>query len=191
MEEPRIKSYGFNATYEFIEKNYDDAARGRILGALSPEARSFAVNAKKSQWAAPGFSAELWTGIVKEHPKDAQEQLVKVGRYQGAYATSTYLKLLMKMLTMKMFAKKLPDIWSRDANFAKISVGDLADIDKGKLAIRFDELGKFPYFGPTCQGWFSYSFEVMGLKNVKVDLVEWSLNSPDPGQLNYQITWTR
>lgn len=191
MEEPRIKAYGFNATYEFVEKSYDEAARKRILGGLSPAAQGFAETAKKAQWAPPAFSAELWTGIVKEHPKDAQEQLVKVGRYQGAYATNTYLKLLMKMLTMKMFAKKFPDIWSRDANFGKVALGDLAEIDRGKLGLSFKELGRFPYFGPICQGWFSYSFEVMGLKDVKVDLVEWSLQNPDPGELSYQVTWTR
>src|SRR6185503_15093867 len=117
MEEPKIKSYGFNATLEFIEKNYDEAARKRILGALSPQAQSFMETAKKAQWAPPSYSAELWTGIAKEHAAsgDAQEQLVKAGRYQGAYATNTYLKLLMKMLTMKMFAKKFPDICARDA----------------------------------------------------------------------------
>jgi len=191
MEEPRIKAYGFNATYEYVEKNYDEAARKRILGGLSPAAQSFAATAKKAQWASPAFSAELWTGIVKEHPSDAQEQLMKVGRYQGAYATNTYLKLLMKMLTMKMFAKKFPDIWSRDANFGKVSLGDLADIDHGKLLVSFSQMGHFPYFGPICQGWFSYSFEVMGLKGVKVELVEWSLQNPDPGELSYQVTWTR
>src|SRR5579872_3846266 len=99
MEEPRIKAYGFNATMEFVEKNYDEAARKRILSALSPAAQSFIDTAKKSQWAPPKFSSELWAGIVKEHKGDeVQEQLVKVGRYQGAFATNTYLKLLMKML---------------------------------------------------------------------------------------------
>src|SRR5579863_3690307 len=135
MEERKIKAYGFNATLEFIDKNYDEETRKRIVAALTPAARDFIAVAKKTQWAPPTFSSELWTGIVKEQEakKDAYEQLVKVGRYQGAYATNTYLKLLMKMLTMKMFAKKFSDIWARDANFGKVTVGDLAEIDKGKL----------------------------------------------------------
>jgi hypothetical protein len=92
---------------------------------------------------------------------------------------------------MKMFAKKFPDIWSRDANFAKVTLGDLGEIDQGKLTIHFHEVGHFPYFGPITQGWFSYSFEVMGLKNVKVELLDWSITNPDPGDLNYQVLWTR
>jgi hypothetical protein len=191
MEERKIKSYGFNATVEYIDKNYDEAARKRIMGALSPAGQSFLPTAKKAQFAAPSYSAELWTAIAQEHPSDTFDQLVKLGRYQGAYATNTYLKLLMKMLTVKMFAKKFPDIWSRDANFGKFVVGDLAEIDKGQLKLGFQELGSFPYFGPITEGWFAYSFEVMGLKNVKVALQDWSTQNPDPGHLMYHVTWTR
>ncbi len=193
MEEPKIKAYGFNATVEFIEKNFDETARKRIIGGLSPAARQFMDGAKKQQWAPPSHSAELWTGIAKENASAEQgyQQLIKAGRYQGAYATNTYLKLLMKMLTVKMFAKKFPDIWSRDANFGRVEVGNLADIDSGKLMIHFKDLGKFPYFGPITQGWFSYSFEVMGLKNLKVDLHDWSMQNPDPGELTFQVGWTR
>src|SRR5690242_7553924 len=139
MEERKIKAYGFNATVEYIEKNYDDATRKRIFGGLSPAARDFLGMAKKQQWAPPSYSSELWAGVVKEHstPEKAQDELIKLGRYQGNYATNTYLKLLMKMLTMRMFAKKFPDIWARDANFGKMETGDLADIDKGQLRIDF------------------------------------------------------
>lgn len=191
MEERKIKSYGFNATVEYIDKNYDDAARKRIMGALSPAGQSFLPTAKKAQFASPTYSAELWSAIAKEHPDDTFGHLVKLGRYQGAYATNTYLKLLMKMLTVKMFAKKFPDIWGRDANFGKFVVGDLAEIDKGQLRLGFQDLGSFPYFGPITEGWFAYSFEVMGLKNVKVALQDWSPQNPDPGHLMYHVTWTR
>jgi hypothetical protein len=192
MEERKIKAYGFNATMEFIEKNYDDDKRKQILSELSPAAQGFINGAQKAQWAPPEYSSELWKGIARQHaPAEATEQLLKAGRYQGAYATNTYLKLLMKMLTMKMFAKKFPDIWSRDANFGKVILGDLNDISSGRLRITFRELGKFPYFGPITQGWFSYSFEVMGLKGLKVELQDWSIQNPDPGELTYQVSWTR
>lgn len=191
--ERQIKAYGFAGSLEFVDKTYDDAAKKRIVGALSPPAKQFMDTAKKAQWAPPSYSAELWTAIAKEHAdaEAARQQLVKVGRYQGAYATNTYLKLLMKMLTVKMFAKKFPDIWSRDANFGQVSLGDLAEIESGHLSIYFKELGSFPYFGPICQGWFAFSLETMGLKDVKVELQDWSMAKPDPGELAYRVTWTR
>src|SRR5262245_17968561 len=122
MEERRMKSYGFNATMEFIDKNYKEEERQQIYGGLSHEVRTFIPTAAKAHWARPEYSGELWTNLVKQHASsdDARRRLVAVGRHMGAYATNTYLKLLMKMLTMKMFAKKFPDIWRRDANFGQV-----------------------------------------------------------------------
>jgi hypothetical protein len=192
MEERRIKSYGFYATLEFLENNYDEEKRKQVLAGVSPGVRTVIDNPKKAQWASPEWSGELWSGIVKLHsPEEAMQQLVKAGRHQGAYATNTYLKLLMKMLTMKMFAKKFNDIWSRDANFGRAVVGDLDEIANGRLDVGFKDLGKFPYFGPITQGWFSFAFETMGLKNVKVELRNWSMQNPDPGEVSYHVNWTR
>jgi hypothetical protein len=192
MEHRKIKAYGFLATVEFVEKHYGDAARSRILGGLGGEARRFLETAKKSHWASPAYSSELWAGIVKEHPApdEALEQLVKAGRYQGAYATNTYLKLLMRMLSVKMFAKKIPDLWSRDANFGTISLENAAEIERGQLGLTFTDLTGFPYFGPICEGWFAFSLETMGLKNLKVAIQDWSLDDPDPGKLRFRISWS-
>jgi hypothetical protein len=192
MDERKIKVYGFVGTLEFIGQNYDDAGRKRIFSALSPEVHGFMEVAKKAQWAPVLHSSALWAGIVREHadPVQAQAQLVRTGRHMGSYATNTYLKLLMKMMSMKMFAKKYPDIWARDANFAKLSC-DITDIDSGRLLLNFKELGTYPYFGPVCQGWFAFAFETMGLKNVKVDLMNWSMQNPDPGELTFNVTWTK
>jgi hypothetical protein len=191
MEDPKIKAYGFLATVEFIRNNYDEAAKRRIFGSISPEASSFMETAKKAQWAPPRYSGELWTAMVKEHPNadDAYKQLVKCGRYQGEYATNTYLRIVMKMLPMKLFAKKHPDIWAKDANFGKLVVQD-GGIEKGELGVIMKELGKFPYFGPICCGWYSFSFEAMGLKNLRVRLENWSMDNPDPGELTFRVAWT-
>lgn len=192
MEEPSFKSYGFNATVEFIEKNYDEAARKRIFGGLSSGAKAFLETAKKAQYAPTTYMAELWTGMVKEHanPDDARKQLVRTGNHMGEFLTNPYVRLLMKMLTMKMFAKKFPDLWARDANFGTVVLGDLADIEKGELKVGLKDLGRFPYFGPITEGWFTYSLSAMGFKDLKVQLLDWSMDKPDPSELAYLFTWT-
>ncbi len=192
MSERQIKAYGFVGTLEYIDQNYDAAARQRILDSLTPETRRFMETAKKAQWAPPLASTELWAGIVREagDPAKGQANLIKTGRHMGSFATNTYLKLLMKMLTMKMFAKKIPDIWSRDANFGKVTV-DMSNADSGKLILRYTDLANYPYFGPICQGWFAFSFECMNIKNCKVELENWSMQNPDPGELTFVITWSK
>jgi hypothetical protein len=191
MADRQIKAYGFLATVEFIEKNYDETTRRRIFSSVSPEVRDFMGTAKKAQMANPLYSCELWSGIVKEYPDKAvaRQQLVKVGAHMGSYATNTYLKLLMRMLTVKMFAKKLPDFWSRDANFGYIETGDLAGIETGHLTLYVKDIENYPYFGPICEGWFHFSLEAMGLKDLKVELQDWSMDKPDPGAVTYGVTW--
>jgi hypothetical protein len=192
MTERQIKAYGFVGTMEFIDKNYDPATRQRILDSLTPETRRFIEGMKKAQWAPPLASTELWAGITRESgdPQKARDELVKTGRHMGSFATNTYLKLLMKMLTIKMFAKKIPDIWARDANFGKVIV-DLGQVDSQRIRIDFKDLGAYPYFGPVCQGWFAFSLETMGIKNVKVELENFSMENPDPGELTFRVTWTK
>jgi hypothetical protein len=192
MTERKIKAYGLLGSIEYVERNYDAETRKNIFDAFSPELRNWIPTSKKAHWAPPLFSCEVWRGIVKAQPDPtkATNDLYQCGRHMGSYATNTYLKLLLKMLTIKMFAKKFPDIWARDANFGKLSI-DIAELESGKLIISMTGLENYPYFGPICQGWYSFSFETMGLKNVKVELKNWSIQTPDPGHLEYHVLWTR
>jgi hypothetical protein len=146
---------------------------------------------KKAQVVPPEYATEIWRGIVSVHddPAEAEAQLRACGRYSGAYATNTYLKLLFKILSVKMFAEKIPQIWSRDASFGKISA-DSTKLKSGELTLHFTEVENYPFFGPNCQGWFAFTFETMRLKNVNVALRNWSLQRPDPGSLEYHVTWT-
>jgi hypothetical protein len=192
MSDREIKSYSLFGSKLFVDENYDEATRQRIFAALSPEAKEVLGRPKKPAVVAPEYAAQIWSGIAdvhKEEPQKAFDQLVACGRYSGNYATNTYLKLLFKILSVKMFAEKLPQIWSRDASFGKIET-DLSNVKSGHLVMRFKELADYPYFGPNCQGWFGFTFETMGLKNVKIELQNWSLGNPDPGMLEYNVSWT-
>jgi hypothetical protein len=187
-----IKAYSLYGSREFVEKTYDEATKERIFAGLSQEAKDVLASPKKLTVVRPEFASEIWRGIVKVHEGRASEvydRLRACGRYSGEYATNTYLRLLFKILSVKAFASKLPEIWSRDCSFGKITT-DISALKSGKLKLTFTDLNDYPYFGPNCEGWFAFTFETMGLKNVKVELKDWSLKNPDPGKLEYQVTWS-
>lgn len=190
-DERKHKSYGFFGTLDYIEKNYDDAAKKRILGHMSPEAREFADTQKKAVFAPPLYSSQLWQGIVDEHPdrEQARQVLYKTGVHLGGFATNTYLRLLLRILTVNMFAKKFPDIWSRDANFGKMEI-DGSKIDDGRLTMALSDLGNYPYFIPVAEGWFTFSFECMGLKQVKLQS-DWTFDKVDTDQAVFSIAWAK
>ena len=187
-----IKSYSLYGSKMFVDENYDETARQKIFAALSPECKEVLERRKKATVVPPEFASQIWKGIVEVHkdePSKAVDQLRACGRYSGGYATNTYLKLLFKILSVKMFAEKLPEIWSRDSSFGKVAT-DLSALKSGRLIMRFSELDNYPYFGPNCEGWFAFTFETMGLKNVTTTLQNWSLSNPDPGSLEYHVAWT-
>jgi hypothetical protein len=191
MAEREIKAYSLYGSKAFVDENYDEAIRNQIFESLSPQVKEVLARTKKAQVVPPEYATEIWRGIVDAHqdPARATDQLRACGRYSGAYATNTYLKLLFKFLSVKMFAEKIPQIWSRDASFGKISA-DLTSLKSGQMTLHFNEVNNYPYFGPNCEGWFAFTFETMGLKDVRVDLQNWSLQNPDPGALEYRVSWT-
>src|SRR4029078_8307514 len=113
---------------------------------------------------------------------EATNQVVRVGCYQCTDTREGYLRLLLEVLTVKMFAKKAPDIWARDANFGRVVVEQTSTLEEGQLRLVFKELGRFPYFGLVAQGWLAAALEEMGHKELSVGLNGWSLANPDPGE---------
>ncbi len=190
-DDRRIKSYGLFGTVQFIEKTYPRDVQARIMNGVPQEVQDFIAAGPKQPWAPPLLSCHLWERMVDEASNDAEavDTLVRCGVSMGEYATNTYLRLLMKVVTMKILARKFPSIWRKDANFGDLEA-DASEVKDGKLKIHMKNLGSYPYFGPICQGWNEYALEAMGLKNVKMELQDWSLESPDPGELVFHASWT-
>jgi hypothetical protein len=190
-EERKIKSYGLFGTMQFIEQTYSSELRKRISSKVPQETLDFIARGTKQLWAPPLYSCYVWEQMVAvaSDEKEAFDKLVKCGLHMGEYATNTYLRLLLKVVNVRILAGKFPAIWRKDANFGDLSA-DATDAKQGRLQLRFDNLENYPYFGPICKGWFTFSWNAMGLKNVNLDLQDWSLSNPDPGKLTYQVSWT-
>ncbi len=190
-DERKVKSYGLFGMLQFIEKNYPKDVQAEILDSVPQEVRDFIAGGPEQLWVPPLYPASVWQAMIKREASDdaAYDTLVRCGRNMGEYATNTYLRLLLKVISMKMLAKKYPTIWRMDANFGDMST-DTSDIKQGKLKIFLNNLESYPYFGPICVGWFKYSMDAMGLKDVKVELHDWTMAEPDPGKLTFHVTWT-
>lgn len=146
MAAREIKSYSLYGSKAFVDEAYDEATRQKIFAALSTEAQELLNRRKKAATVAPEYATEIWRAIVdvhKDDPARAVDQLRACGRYSGNYATNTYLKLLFKILSVKMFAEKLPEIWSRDCSFGKLNI-DISQLKSGRLPTRDCKGGTSP-----------------------------------------------
>src|SRR6266545_1931434 len=116
MTERGIKAYSFYGSKVFVDEVYDEVTRERIYEALSPSVIQALTLRQQLIVAPPEYAVEIWSGIVKVHqnPRQATDQLRACGRRSGEFASTTYLRLLFKILSVKMFAEKLPQVWARD-----------------------------------------------------------------------------
>src|SRR5262249_16908134 len=136
------------------------------IAALSPALRQALSTATAASWQPVEHVSELFHAVAKLGNGDeekAREHLEKCGEYQAVAATTTFLKLVMKVLTPNMFAKKLPTLWSRDATGGTYAV----DVAEDHIICRLKDMEKFEHFAPTSVGYVRHSLKCMGKEVVK------------------------
>jgi hypothetical protein len=175
----------------YIDATYDDATRKRIYDALPPEVRAAMSTYKKVDW----YPIEHFSAFLREianvqpNEKAAHDAVADCGSTVSKDAANTFLKLLMRVLTPVLFAKKLEKIWARDHDFGAI-VTDISRANDNLIKIRIEDVEGYDFIGPLAVGYFRFAMTAMGKKNLKVEMTGWSLAKPGPRDLSYSITWT-
>jgi len=116
----------------------------------------------------------------------ARELLIESGVYVARTATNTFLRLLMKMLTPNLFAKKLPDFWKRDCTIGRLEV----EVAPPKITCRFIDMAAFDHAACTGAGFLSSAFQAMGKTIEKIEIKEWSLLKPGGEHCTVELTWS-
>jgi uncharacterized protein (TIGR02265 family) len=132
----------------------------------------------------------LWRAIAGVYgPSDergAHQALVRCGEKMSTYATTTWLRLLLRMLTPRMFVTKFPDTFRRDHKFGRLDVESVAD---KSFVVIFKEVGGYDHFAPIAQGLATYAMTTMGLGDVKMTITPWSLANPAADELRVVASW--
>lgn len=143
-----------------------------------------------TDWRPRGELTALWDAIVDANePKDddaVYRTLVRCGGMIGTYATGTFLKLLLRVLTPKMFANKFPDFYKRDHRGGE---GLVEEIGAKRVVLIARGIKGYDHFGPITVGWSAVPLAGMGLKGVKMTCSPWSLAEPGPEEVRFEATW--
>lgn len=188
---PMMRGYTMIGCMSFIDEKYDEATRKRIYDGLSPEVRGHMSSYKRVEWYPRQHLVEFMRGIVSVHGADqseAFEAIVSCGQSVAKDAATTFLRLLMKILTPVLFAKKIPDIWERDSKGGRM-VADASRVDEKVMVMRLTDVEGFDHIGPLACGWIRFAMTAMGKKGVTVTAKEWSLATPGPRDLTLNVTW--
>jgi hypothetical protein len=176
------------STAVFMRDTFGEQELAQILKEVSPGARSAATSLKPAEWCPVDVFAELLRGLAAKsngNADHARDRLVACGEFIAREATNTFLKIVIRMLTPSLFAKKLPDLWRRDCSGGTFEV-DAAD---NRIVIRLAGMGGFDHVPCTAAGFVKFALTTMGKTVEQVQIHNWSLTEPCADGARVELTW--
>jgi hypothetical protein len=190
--EPQIRGYSVQQQFKFLETQYPGEKSARLIEGIPPDVLAGIRNAKPVEWYPRRYSLELLRAIARGcdgNEEKAAEELLRCGTFIATEATNTFLKLLMKIMTPTLFFKKMPELWARDQRGGHFEVDTASVGDKmGRLTLC--DVEGFDHIGALGRGFISYGLGAIGKSDVNVVQTGWSLKTPGPRNVTYEVTWS-
>ncbi|MBZ0232589.1 MAG: hypothetical protein K8M05_09695 [Deltaproteobacteria bacterium] len=190
MSTAQIRGYSLRQTARYLESKFDSETRKRVLDAMPATSRTMLASFESGEWYPRDHSAALFRAIAAARGGDAAyDDLVACGEFIASEATNTFLRLLMRIMTPTLFAKKVPEFWKRDQRGGAFEV-DVSDADKGRIGMSLVDVAGYDHIGIVSIGWIQFGMAALGKKGVKIEQEGWSLANPGPREVRYQVTWS-
>ncbi len=184
--EKRAKGNIIVATRRFVETELDADKRTAVMEALPATIRDVLPGVSRGDWCPREYVSAMWAALHHVEPDDegALALLDRCGRFIGHDATNTFLRLLVRLLTPSVFARKFPRIWTKDFDFGRVE----ARVADKELVIGVLDIEGFDYFAHTAAGWFSHAMGTMGCTGVRA-AHDVTLAEPGPADVRISLTW--
>lgn len=158
---------------------------------LSSEAIEYithVANTKPAVWVPREDVIRLWSYVDEASPDEesAYQNLVRGGEVVSDEALSTFLRLLLRVLSPSRFAKKFPDIWAHENKGGHVE----ASVDDKSMLILIHDVEGFKHVGPVATGFVSGALKALGLKDLKLRDVTWSRKTSAPRDVRIEISWS-
>ncbi len=187
-----VRGYQLVSMLEFIESpTFTSEQRRAIYAALPGDVSRDRSHYDEMKWY-PAYPAnELRKAIASIHGNDEKkvyDAIEGIGMFMADRATNTFLRLLMKILTPSLFAKKVPDFWTRDNRVGTMTV-DTSRLNERRMEVIIRGIGHLDHMVPMSAGFAKFAMTAMGTKDVKIVSKGWSLGVPAPTDGFFEITW--
>jgi hypothetical protein len=179
------------ASMKYLNEQYGAEERRRFHEWLPQRLRDELSSIDRVLWYPMEDVAALFGGFVRLHEGDdekAYAALMGVGRAIAEGALSTYLRLLLRVVTMRLFVDRIPAFWARDHKGGWFKVESF-DADKRVLVARHGDIEGYKYIAGVAPGFLQAGFGALGRKNVRVSTREFSLAKPAPAEVVYTFSW--
>jgi hypothetical protein len=134
----------------------------------------------------------MMMSIVSAHRDEASayESLLAYGQLVATDLAQGSLRPLLQILTPKLLGKKLPHFWETDHQGDGTLETDIAQVDEGRLALRFAALHGYQHVGVVALGWIKGFLLSLGRRDVTVKQTGWSLAQTAPNEMACEVRWS-
>ena len=175
-------------------RSIDRELAARIEAKYTPEMLRAVHDSGPKEW----FPVDIWKGaldaIVQEQPdiKTARAAIRGVGRFICEGTVNSFLRLLMRIMTPRLFAEKSGSMIARDFGGFPGGIDYHYEVQEDKKTVFLDvrNAGQHPYLGGTGQGFCEFAFQYMGKKNVLIDEPDCALDDWAPSHARWRIRWS-
>jgi len=191
MSAPQIRGYSLRQQAGFLRsKHIDEEARKKALAQLPTELQGDLSDFDPAGWYPRDYAVSLFRAIASTagDEREARELLATCGEWIAMESTNTFLKLVMRLMTPVLFAKKLPSLWDRDMKGGGFT-SDTTRADQNQLGFVLYDVAGFDHIGPITEGWLRFALKAIGKTGVEVDMEGWSLGTPGPKDVKYEVRW--
>jgi hypothetical protein len=187
-----IRGYSVRQQLNFLETQYAPGVSEKLAAQIPQDVRRALAEIKPAEWYPRQYSVHVLRAIASHGGNDERavhDDLVRCGTFIATEATNTFLRLLMKMLTPVLFAKKIPDFWKRDMQGGHFEV-DTSGAASGHIRLSLCDIEGFDHIGLISIGFLSFTMKAMGKHDAKVTQHGWSLATPGAKKVTYDLTWS-
>ncbi len=177
-----------NCLYRYLESNAPPDTLGDLIAGLPSDLQEQLGSCSHTGWYPAEYFGALNSAIASlgQTEDEAREHLIGAGTQIATAALNSFMRLMLRMLTPSLFARKFPAFWSRDNDFGICEISDV-QATSAKAQIREAPVD---HISIVAIGYVSTALSAITGMKVRVDCREWSLDNPRPPTANLDIDWS-
>lgn len=171
METRETAGVALIGSYEYIRDHIPKTDLEMLLRRL-PAGQVEQLDAlDRRAWYPQAWCAALWSELFAYYDDEeaGYRALADMGKHISSAASTTFLRLLIKILTPKLFARKFPAFYGKYQRGGGRLEVDTSRFDEQRFSLALRDIGLLaPTMGGVATGWIEYAFGQMERK-VEVD----------------------
>lgn len=189
MADMQVRGYMVMTTLNFLCQSAADRGLPDPREHFSPALRASLADFDPQRWYPVAHVSELNRLIVsllaEDNEERARAELAMCGRAMANEATSTFMRLIMRVLTPMLFARKLPDLWHRDCQHGRLSL----TVEEHMMTLRLYDMRDHTHVAAVMPGFVGFALEKMGKVLKTVTITGWSLEKPSEADSVVEFYW--